>query len=68
MSIEQISHIPLAALNKLTYEQRSSLDRDHINAIQGTVNILSSVLSNSGLVYHINWLTVALMTCLKWPI
>lgn len=58
MSIEQISHISLSALNTLTYNQRSSLDRDHINAIQETVNMLSSVVRNSSFAYRINWLTI----------
>lgn len=46
MSIEQLSHLPLSAINALTYAQRTSLNREQIKVIQGTGKTLSSVLNN----------------------
>lgn len=62
MSIEQLSHLSLSAINSLTYAQRSSLDRQQIEAIKGTVKTLGSVLNNSNFTCCTDWLMVTLMT------
>lgn len=61
MSIDQLSHLSLSAINALTYAQRSSLNREQINAIQGTGRTLSSVLNNDGCNnYRTTWLIMPL--------
>jgi len=62
MSIEQLSHLSLSAINALTYAQRSSLNYEQIAAIQGTVKSLGSVINISDVSGRATWLTVILMT------
>ncbi|KAL5243533.1 hypothetical protein ACI65C_010943 [Semiaphis heraclei] len=67
MSIEQLSHLSLSAVNALTHAQRSSLDREQTTAIQETAKTLGSVLINGGccLASRTTWSTVTLITCLQ---
>jgi len=62
MSIEQLSHLSLSAVNALTHAQRSSLDRKQITAIQETAKTLGSVL-NDGCCFpcRTTWSTVTLI-------
>jgi len=66
MSIEQLSHLSLSAVNALTYAQRSSLNREQITAIQETANTLGSVL-NDGCCFtsRTTWSTVTLIAYLQ---
>jgi len=61
MSTEQLSHLSLSAINSLTHAQRSSLDREQIEAIQDTAKTLGSVLNNSVSMCHTTWSKVMLM-------
>lgn len=68
MSVDQLSHLSLSAINALTYAQRSSLDREQMKAIQGTARTLGSVLASDGCIVHANcWLTFTVqMVHLMW--
>jgi len=65
MSIEQLSHLSLSAINALTYAQRSSLDREQIKAIQETAMTLGSVLNDSCFTSRTTWSTVTLIAYLQ---
>ncbi|KAE9526234.1 hypothetical protein AGLY_013865 [Aphis glycines] len=67
MSIEQISHLSLSAVNALTYAQRSSLDREQIKAIQETANTLGAVLNDGRSTSRTTWSTMTLVTYLQLP-
>ncbi|XP_060834630.1 uncharacterized protein LOC132917762 [Rhopalosiphum padi] len=65
MSIEQLSHLSLSAVNALTYAQRSSLDREQIKAIQETANTLGAVLNGGRFTSRTAWSTVTLIAYLQ---
>lgn len=64
MSKDQLSHFSLSAINALTYVQRSSLDNEQIEAIQGTVKTFGSVLNKSNFTHKMTWWMIAI--CLKF--
>ncbi|XP_025207387.1 otoancorin-like [Melanaphis sacchari] len=61
MSTEQLSQLSLSAVNALTHAQRSSLDRQQIEAIQETANTLGAVLNDGCFTSHTTWPTVTLI-------
>lgn len=71
MSIEQLSHLSVSAVNALTYAQRSSLDREQLKTIQRSMNTFISVLDNGCTKCHapsftaVKIITIMLMAHLK---
>ncbi|CAI6343290.1 unnamed protein product [Macrosiphum euphorbiae] len=67
MSIEQLSHLSLSAVNALTHAQLSSLDREQIRAVEETAKTLGSAL-NDGCCFtsrNAAWSTVTLIAYLQ---